>query len=191
MFYFILYIDKPFKCSEYLCDRLFKTGTSLINHLKLQHKFKILKNINNHNQTETIRIEATTNEQSSYYSSIEKIQQQSFAFDTSKGSFEITNLNESSVSTDKLNRQNLYDLLLKLQQNDQLKLNNDSHLTSQFYLNSKEIDNLFIRNSSIAESNENLDDLASLEITSLLPSIQKPFECQELCCLLKFVALDE
>ena len=165
----------------------------------MQHKFKILKNKNNQDEIETIRIEAISNDkQSSIMEQKQQHQEQQtqlFAFDSSKGSIEIINLNETSeTSTDKLNRQNLYNLLLKLRQNDQLILNyNDSHLTSQFFLNTNEIDNLFNNESvAVCESNENnVDDLASLEITSLLPSIRQPFVCQEICCLLKFTALDE
>lgn len=124
---------------------------------------------------------------------------QLYKFDSSRGLFEVITptdeINKTDlvpVSTNSLNTQNLYDLLLKLQQNDQLKLDTSSQLTSQFFLNSKELDSL-LNNPIEFNQTQTLpllsDDLAGIELTSLPPS--KQFECQELCCLLKFVALDE
>lgn len=146
-------------------------------------------------------------------------EEQIYTFDSSKGSFKIIFPQEASsnsystqvpsepVSTNALNPQNLYDLLLKLKQTDQLKLDaNSPHLTSQFYLKQSEVD-LLLNNcnttSNVSGSletssasmitndlNENdLNSLNDLELPSLTQA--NTFECQELCCLLKFVALDE
>jgi hypothetical protein len=114
------------------------------------------------------------------------------------------NINEiEPVSTNALNTQNLYDLLVRLQQNDQLKLDTGSQqITSQFYLNSKQLDSLLnnpdeanINEENRSDNNLNipneLTDLDDLNISSLPQFNTNPFECQELCCLLKFVALDE
>ena len=193
--------------------------------MRSEHKFKILKQLNNTNQTESVRIEAaydspfkqsqnqlanpvpsdpfdqiSLNESADFLSPL-------YTFDSSNGMLTVMNdmtnnyNNSINSTTNSLNTQNLYDLLVRLQQNDQLRLDTDSQLTSQFYLNSKQLDSLLNNpvegNQSQTDQfihNENeLADLEGLNIASLTPLANdfKPFECQELCCLLKFVALDE
>ncbi len=61
-------------------------------------------------------------------------------FDSSKGYMRI-NADQPLIPTETLNTQNLYNLLVKLQQNNKLELNNDS-LTSQFYISSQELSSL-------------------------------------------------
>jgi hypothetical protein len=67
-------------------------------------------------------------------------------FDTSQGfiSFNpVDSNNPNEIPTNNLNTQNLYNLLIRLQQNNQLELNrNDSSLTCQFYMSSEELNSL-------------------------------------------------
>lgn len=132
-------------------------------------------------------------------------------FDSAKGFMTINS--DSPVPTENLNQQNFYNLLLKLQQNNQLELNNDSSLTSQFYLSPEEL-NLLMEPTQSQEQIIQADLTpvfqaypAQSEEYSLLntESIQTSFEqqgvlnkqqetankCQEMCCLLKFNALDD
>ena len=143
--------------------------------------------------------------------SLGNIYQPSSYFDSSSGVLTVNS--NAPVSTNSLNTQNLYNLLIKLQEDDKLKLNNDS-LTSQFYLSSNELNSLlepnqiknlnnynqeivnsehfsynFMYQDSISQSNIdfNTEPLQPVEVNLQAPA---NFQCQELCCLLKFTPLD-
>jgi len=106
------------------------------------------------------------------------------------------------LSTNSLNKENFYNLLVKLNQNDQLELN-DSLLTSQFYLTPEELNSLLKPNEEKLPANNlnmygtvtdtlNLESNANLNYTeefspeSTFSSIKiDKFQCQEICCLLK------
>jgi hypothetical protein len=104
------------------------------------------------------------------------------------------------LSTNSLNKENFYNLLVKLNQNDQLELN-DSLLTSQFYLTPEELNSLLKPNeeklpannlnmygteTSNSESNANLNFTEEFSPESTFSSIKiDKFQCQEICCLLK------
>jgi hypothetical protein len=75
-------------------------------------------------------------------------------FDSSRGYMRI-NSDQPLIPTDTLNTQNLYNLLVKLQQTNKLELNNDS-LTSQFYISSQELSSLLEPNQNITTHGDNL-----------------------------------
>lgn len=84
-------------------------------------------------------------------------------------------------STSSLNSKNFYDLLIKLQQKDQFKMQSDLQLTSQFLLSNRDLDSLLEDSSdsqNSSTSHSSCHDAAA-------------YDCQELCCLLKFSALEE
>lgn len=176
-------------------------------------------------------------------------------FDSSQGYMTIESGNP--ISTDSMNVENLYNLLVKLKKDNKLEVSN-SALTSQFYITTNEMNSLLQPNddpilnleqnlsdssSAGAVSNENefndlellendliadanmcgngnssnsleldlLDDLSLIPVQSVADfemnknieqqaQEQEPqqmtnansgkFQCQELCCLLKFNALD-
>lgn len=179
---------------------------------------------------------------------ISTIQQQNDAitFDSSRGFMTINS--EYPVPTDTLNQDNLYNLLIKLQQNNKLELNtNDSLLTSEFVISSEELNlllepnqplspdindqiellnnnNIDINNSEVNNGlvvapepsssdynfvvmEQNISDFnnlgtdvitndfnnkisSNIETNKLNTPIGNYGGCQELCCLLKFSALD-
>lgn len=135
-------------------------------------------------------------------------------FDSSKGIITINS--DSPLSTQNLNQENFYNLLLKLQQSNQLELNNQS-LTSQFYLSQEELNQLIADpsqqptlNPLINQTNFDLDQAYLNSSPSIIPNYSinqldqtttfqmtnlqtnnEPPKCQELCCLLKFNASDD
>ena len=135
-------------------------------------------------------------------------------FDSSKGVFTINSDNE--LSTNNLNQENFYNLLVKLQQNNKLELNQESCLTSQFYLSPEEL-NLLIDtpNQAVSEANYSneqyeytqMNDVSQSQMNNLnqfdkslldfndqvnqSKSTNTRTGCQELCCLLKFNVSDD
>lgn len=135
-------------------------------------------------------------------------------FDSSKGLITINS--DSPLSTQNLNQESFYNLLLRLQQNNQLELDNQS-LTSQFYLSQEELNKLIVNPAPIADAfsstlsntnfeldqnyldptpivqNYSIDPLQSTDAFQMnhpQPKANLP-KCQELCCLLKFNASDD
>ena len=133
-------------------------------------------------------------------------------FDSSKGLITINS--DSPLSTQNLNQESFYNLLIRLQQNNQLQLDNQS-LTSQFYLSQEELDKLILTpslaefsstfsntnfelgqnylNSDSIIQNYSIDPLQSMDAFQMnhsQPKVDLP-KCQELCCLLKFNASDD
>lgn len=120
------------------------------------------------------------------------------SFDSSKGF--ITLDTDNKFSTDSLNKENFYNLLVKLNENDKLELN-DSLLTSQFYLTPDELNSLLKPNDAGNLTNdlnnkETLDGGKKLDCSELSPettfsSIKiDNSQCQEICCLLKIDYFD-
>ena len=147
-------------------------------------------------------------------SNIQVLQQteasQMISIDPTKGF--ITLDSNSKLSTNALNVDNFYNLLVRLNQNDQLELNNSS-LTSQFYLTPEELNSLLEPNEVYSFANnanfnneldtnnkESLLNTSSNQITnsdyidlssdlSTFPYIKTDkFQCLEICCLLKIDA---
>ncbi|CAF0729133.1 unnamed protein product [Brachionus calyciflorus] len=179
--------EKPFKCFEATCEKKFKTNSSLNNHLRTQHNFNILKRKDSKDQNEKIYIQASlqSNSQPLYTNTPElNLTDLNFeqielslaknnnnndnsiltnnttdlvTFDSSKGVFTVNR--DNVVLTENLNQENFYNLLVKLQQNNKLELNNESCLTSQFYLSQEEL-NLLIDtpNQPVSENIPNLDN---------------------------------
>ena len=74
------------------------------------------------------------------------------SFDSSKGF--ITVDSDNKLSTDSLNKEHFYNLLVKLNQNDKLELNDGSLLTSQFYLTQEELNSLLKPNEEPISTND-------------------------------------
>ncbi|RNA44939.1 metal regulatory transcription factor 1 [Brachionus plicatilis] len=216
---------RPFKCSEKTCDKKFKSNSSLNNHLRTQHNFNILKKKNSNDENEVIYIQASLQSNSASSSLVPELNLSDLnlenleldllpqenptaslvTFDSSKGIITINS--DSPLPTQNLNQETFYNLLLKLQQNNQLELNNQS-LTSQFYLSQEELNRLIAAPSQpaldplVTQTNFELDQpflnpapiMPNYAINQLeqTPSFQmEPPKCQELCCLLKFNASDD
>jgi len=112
------------------------------------------------------------------------------SFDSSKGF--ITVDSDNKLSTDSLNKEHFYNLLVKLNQNDKLELNDGSLLTSQFYLTQEELNSLLKPNEEPNSTNDlNIAYSTNLDCSELTPettfsSIKiDNSQCQEICCLLK------
>lgn len=126
-------------------------------------------------------------------------------FDSANGFMSIQSSETAAIRTDSLNKDNFYNLLVKLQVNNQLELNHDSTLTSQFYISSDELNRLLEPNITQPEMittprpsdgpllvpfNDSEPSFVQEPIPSYFNNARTP-ECQELCCLLKFNPLDE
>ena len=129
------------------------------------------------------------------------------SFDSSKGYLTVDS--DNPLSTNDLNSENFYNLLIKLNINDKLELN-DTFLTSKFYLTPDELSSLLepndtnsvtnaekMNNSSLEEttySNMSSVDLSQnsdlLENSNLKKENDDNCHCLEICCLLKMNALD-
>ena len=103
-----------------------------------------------------------------------------FTYQSTQGSITINS--GSSLPTETLNTQALYDILLKLEQNNQLQLNDDDALMGEFVLTPDELDQLL-------GPNQSENDRCALTCTSNGSQTCKPTRCPELCCMLRFDAL--
>jgi len=108
-----------------------------------------------------------------------------YTFNSQSGSITINSCN--CLPTNSLNSDNLFNLLKKLEQNNQLQLSNDS-LTSEFFMTPEELDSLLGPNPTL------FDDPLPPQIfpteIPIEPNEPIKYQCQELCCLLKFHALE-
>ena len=212
-----------------MCDKKFKTNTSLSNHLKTQHNFNIVKKKNSPGQNETIIIQAQAhqNEPLPLYSNFPAInltnsQPEQPTLDTSLDNINLdipigledlgnnnnqqittTNTAQSHVvgsggdlitfnssqgfmtinseypviPTESLNTQNLYTLLVKLQQTNKLEINKDS-LTSQFFISSQELSSLLEPNQQLQQQQQQQQQL--LESNTAVTTIEQNNNSQEI-----------
>lgn len=106
-----------------------------------------------------------------------------FTYQSTQGSITINS--GSSLPTETLNTQALYDILLKLEQNNQLQLNDDDDaLMGEFVLTPDELDQLLGPNQS-----ENDRCALNCNADGSAQPCKPASRCPELCCMLRFDAL--
>ena len=96
------------------------------------------------------------------------------------------------MSTSTLNSKNLYELLIKLQRTDQLKIQNEC-IIGEFFTSSKEIEPLLqvnVNNNNYGNNGGTLNAELNSCLYNHQQVVKSADECQELCCLLKFNQLD-